>query len=388
MPVENTNYRGKQLLVGRMSDLTGNTLSKAIDISAFASEITITDKPQKKEVAVANNNGQQSSDITGSTKYEGTVNIHNARGLSALLMGSIIGKSTPHTFNPLTAPAWGATTVTEKGNKVTLTGGKYLVAQNSGTTGVTEPVLTTEVDYDNLPALDGDVQWKLRDNLYAPSSYETGFCTDTLVLIERAGEGCGSSAVFDRIVEGVEFTYCSISKSDGAISSEQSIPFMATSERRSSQADFEDITVTTSIKPREDYWLSDDCVIRVDGAKYGTLLNFELTYTRNVTMTDSTEPYEQITSVNSPTFTGNGTLKLDPEEYEALLKTEKKSISIVMDSFDGEKVTYTIPTTTFDEPDINREGSREFWMNFVMKPTGNSTQAMATVDVETATNWA
>lgn len=388
MPVaEDTSYRGKQLLVGRMSDLTANTLSKAIDISAFASEISIMDKPQKKTVEVVNNNGQQSSDITGSTKYEGTVVIHNARGLSAMLMAAVYGKKETPVFAPLSAPAWATTTAHLKGDIVQLSGGKFLVAQNAGTTGGVEPVLGSEVDYDNLASLDGDIVWKLRDNLYQ-GEYETSFCTDKLILIERASEGCGSANVYDRILENVEFTYCSIAKSDGMISSEQNIPFMATKERRSSQDDFVDVTVTTTISPREDYWLSDNCTIRVDGVKYGTLLNFNLDYTRNVTMTDSTEPFEQIVSNGSPGFTGAGTIKLDPVEYEALLKTDKKTVDIVCDGYDGEKVVYALPSVTFDEPEINREGSREFWMNFVMKPTGDSTQAMASVTVTTSTNWA
>ena len=38
MPAENTNYRGRQILIGFQKDLVGNVLSKAIDLSAFAEE--------------------------------------------------------------------------------------------------------------------------------------------------------------------------------------------------------------------------------------------------------------------------------------------------------------------------------------------------------------
>ena len=260
------------------------------------------------------------------------------------------------------------------------------VAQNNGTTGATEPVITTETDWDNL-ALDGTVLWKLRTTLYEAGDYETNFCTEKMVIIERNAEGCGGVNVFDRILEGVELTYYAVQKDDGVIVSTQNIPFMAIKERRSSEPGFEDITVTNVIKPREDYFTAENVLIRVDGQKYGTLLNFMLEYTRNVTMRTSTEPNERIVVVDKPTFTGSGTIKLDPVEYELLRKISTKSITISMNGYDGETVNITVPKTQFINPTINKEGSREFWMDFTLNPTGNLDNAMAKVDITTAINF-
>ena len=229
-----------------------------------------------------------------------------------MFMAAIIGKAPTFAFGPKVASLWATATAHTQGDVVKLTTGEYLGAQNNGTTGATEPVITTETDWGNL-ALDGTVLWKLRTTLYEAGDYETNFCTEKMAIIERNAEGCGGVNVFDRILEGVELTYYAVQKDDGVIVSTQNIPFMAIKERRSSEPGFEDITVTNVIKPREDYFTAENVLIRVDGQKYGTLLNFMLEYTRNVTMRTSTEPNERIVVVDKPTFTGSGTIKLDPK---------------------------------------------------------------------------
>ena len=387
MPVtEETNYRGKQILVGFQKDLTGNTLSKAIDISAFAETVEITDNFNTKEVNPTNNNGQNGGIVSGDAVFEGSITMDTVRALSPLFFASVYGKPSGFTFTAHSASAWTSTTAYTKGDVAAHSGGKFLVAQNTGTSGATEPTVTTESDYDDL-AVDGDIVWKLRDNLYEGTGYATSFCTEKLVIIERAGEGCGSSNSFDRILEGVEFTYYTIQKDDGVIVSSQNISFMATKERRSSDADFTDVTVTATITPRADYFIAENVTFRVDGAKYGTLLNFELPYTRNVTMRTSTEPGERIRSVDKPTFTGSGTIKLDPAEYEVLRKIDSKAITITMDGIDGEKVDVTISDAQFHTPIINKEGSREYWMDFSINPKGSNSVYMATVNISTATNF-
>lgn len=387
MPVaENTNYRGRQILIGFQKDLVGNMLSKAIDLSAFAEEVTITDNFNMREINPVNNNGQNAGSVVGDAVFEGNLNLNTARALSSMFMAAIIGKAPTFAFGPKVASSWATATAHMQGDVVKLTTGEYLVAQNNGTTGATEPVITTETDWDNL-ALDGTVLWKLRTTLYEAGDYETNFCTEKMVIIERNAEGCGGVNVFDRILEGVELTYYAVQKDDGVIVSTQNIPFMAIKERRSSEPGFEDITVTNVIKPREDYFTAENVLIRVDGQKYGTLLNFMLEYTRNVTMRTSTEPNERIVVVDKPTFAGSGTIKLDPAEYELLRKISTKSITISMNGYDGETVNITVPKTQFINPTINKEGSREFWMDFTLNPTGNLDNAMAKVDITTAINF-
>lgn len=383
-PEENTSYRGSQVLIGWQSDLSGNTLSKAVDISAFVTALTVTETPQTKDIMPVSNNGQQSATITGSTKVNGNISMSTPRALLSMLIRGTMGR--PTTSQALTADTWASTTVTLKGDVVKLTSGKYLVAQNSGTTGSTEPTITTEVDYQDLVTLDGTVKWKLRYDLYERLQHKTGFCTDKLIIIQRIGEGCGSSNKFDRILENVDITSFLISKQDGGVAADQSIPFLAESVRRSTQDNFVDVTVISTITVREDYYLNDDITILVDGARYGTLLNFDLTYTRNVTQLDGTVPGESVTSSDAPTFTGNGSIRLSPSEYEKLLKTDMKAITITFNGNDGESALFTMPKTQFHTPAENVSGAREIWMDFQVKPVGTSTSPMATVDITTATN--
>jgi len=214
---QNTTYRGKQILIGRMDDLNQSTrvATKAIDISAFATTLTITDTPQTETVELMANGGQQAADITGSRKYSGTLDVNLATGIMIALVSANIGADDQIA---LVADAYTASpAVTLKDEVILHSGGKYLVAQNDGTTSGTEPTITTEEDYDDLP-VDGDVIWKLRDNLYSSSNHKSGFCTDKLFIIERVSEGCGESGVFDTIAENVELTSFTIEKAYSNIS--------------------------------------------------------------------------------------------------------------------------------------------------------------------------
>ena len=384
---ENTTYRGKQFLIGRMQDLNliSREASKAIDISGFTTSFSVEDKPQKETVELMANNGQQASDITGSRKYSGTLDLNMSAEILIALVSGVIGADTQVALTP---PAYAAQAITK--DEVYLhTGGKYLVAQNDGTS-VTEPTVGAEDDYTDLP-IDGDVVWKLRHNLYSSSAHESGFCTDKFFIKERVSEGCGSSNVFDTIVENVELTSFVIEKADGAIATKQSIPFLATKSRRSSELDYEDITFATPATdifvPRDSIYKADDCTIRVDGDKYGTLYNFSLTYTRNATSKDSAEPGEQIIVVNSPTLGGEAVIQLDPIEYNKLIAQDIKEVVIVMTKGDGEKATFTYPTVTFDEPEVQTTGSEPRLLKAMLKPTGSATQYMCTVAIQTATNY-
>lgn len=390
---ENTTYRGSKFLLGKMSDLNTGTwvATKALDISAFVTAFTANTKPQKETVELLANDGQQAADITGSAKYDGNIDLNLATGLLMPLVSGVIGSGTQVA---LSASAWAITTVTAVGDIVLHSGGKYLVAQSvlgDATTGAVEPTIGAEVDYDDL-AIDGadadnGVIWKLRDNLYNTPDMKTGFCTDKFFIIERVGEGCGSSNVFDTIALNVELTSFNIEKSDGAISQKQSIPFQATKTYRSSDADFEDITVTLETKPRELTYNAEHITVRVDTVKYGTVHNFKLPYTRNVTTVDSVEPGEQIVKVNAPTVSGDITNELDPAEYTKVLASDTKAVTVTFDRGDGEKATFTYPAVTFDEPEVQSNGNEPRLLMIMIKPTGNASVAMGSVDITTATSW-
>lgn len=394
--IENTKYRGKQILIGRQADLTGGVLSKALDISPFVSEFSLDDKPQTKEFTPIANGGQQAALATGASKFNGTLNMSDPRGLLVALIAAVYGKATA--FTAKTASTWATGTVTQVGDVVLHSGGKYLVAKKvygDATTGATEPVITAEADYDTIPSngsLDGadtanGVVWTLRDTLYTSVDHKTGFCTDEMVIIERAGEGCGSVNNFDTIVTGVELMSYNISKTDGAITSEQSISFMARTGQRSSASDFEDITVTTTTKLPVRYWSQDDYTIRVDGQKYGTLKAINFDYTRNGNTLDSVEPGEQIVDIDAPTFTGTGTVRLDPMEYEVIRAVADKEVTITMDGGDGEVAVFVLPQVQFNSPSIERTGNEPIYMTFESRPIGDADTAMATVNIDTSTNW-
>ena len=109
---QNTTYRGRQILIGLQSDLVGDTLAKAIDISAFVDTITVTDTPQSKEVMPMANNGQQAATITGSTKVTGNMNFTGTpRPLLSLLARGVYGK--PETSQVATADTWATSTAVD-----------------------------------------------------------------------------------------------------------------------------------------------------------------------------------------------------------------------------------------------------------------------------------
>ena len=388
---KNTTYRGKKILLGLMSNLNLSTMeaSKALDISAFVTNFNASTKQQTESVSLMANDGQQSADNIGSSKFEGTLDLNLATGLLSTLVGGVIGSSTQ---SALTADAWAADVVTAVGDIVKLSTGEYLVAQSvkgDKETGADEPDITGKSDYDNL-ALDGadadnGVIWKLRDNLYNSPDHKTGFCTDKFFIIERVSEGCGETNVFDTVSLNVELTSFNIEKADGNIAQKQSISWLATSTKRSSDTDYLDITITTEVKPRELTYNAEHIKIRVDGAEYGTAHNFKLNYSRKVTATDSIEPNTQITKVDAPELTGDITIELDPAEYAIVQKSTEKVITIEFDRGDGEKALATYSKAVFNAPEVVVNGNEPRLLTIQIKPIGNSSSAMGTFNITTAT---
>lgn len=391
MPTENTQYRGKGIIIGRMADLNTTTMvaTKALNISGFVSAFSADTKPRTESFEAIGNAGQQSADYQTTPKFTGTIDFSLATGLLFTLISGVMGKGTQ---TPLTASAWTATTVTLVGDIVKHSNGKYLVAQKvigDATTGATEPSIGAEVDYDNL-ALDGadasnGVIWKLRDTLFNSPDHSTGFCTDKYFIIERVGEGCGSTNVFDRVALNVELSSFNIEKTDGTISQKQSIPWFATSVTASSDVGYQDITVTLEKFPREEIYAAENITVRVNGQKYGTAHNFKIDYTRTIAQVDTIEPKEQTNKVGSPQTSGDITIELDPAEYSAVLAAPKKSVVITFDKGDGEKAIATYPSVSFFAPDVQVNGNEPRLLNISLKPTGNASQAMATWNITTAT---
>jgi len=375
--------------MGRMADLDEGTMvaTKAMDISAFVTAFAANTKPQKESTELIANAGQQSADITGSAKFDGNIDLNLATALLLPLVNGVIGSAAQI---PLDSSDWATATVTTVGTIVASTTSGYFVAmevRGDATTGAVEP--TGATDYENLPFDGADenncVIWKFRDMLYKSTGHVSGFCTDKFFFIERVSEGCGSSNVFDTIALNVELTTLNIEKSDGTISQKQSIPWFAAKTNRSTDDDYKDITVTTESRPTEMVYVADDVTVRVDTEKYGTVHNFKLPYNRTVKQVDSVEPGVQIVVVGAPTLAGDLTLELDPEEYAIVQKSSVKSLAIVFNKGDGESAVFTYPESVFDEPEIQTNASEPKLMNVKIKPTGNSSQYMATVDVITAT---
>lgn len=383
-----SEYRGKKILIGFMSDLNTTTMvaAKAIDMSAFVTAFSASTKQQTEAVVGIANDGQQSADNVGSAKFEGSLDINLAASLLFPLVSATIGSSTQ---SALSATAWAADVVTEVGDIVSISGG-YLVAQyvfGDAETGATEPTGTT--DYENLPIDGADanngVIWKYRENLYSSTAHNTGFCTDKLFIIERVGESCGGADSFDTIATDVELLSFNIEKSDGVIAQKQSISWLAATTKRSSDADYQDITVTSEVSVQERTYNAEHIIIRVDGSQYGIVHNFKINHTKKATAIDTAEPRVKRVKIDSPELTGEITLELDPAEYAIVQKSPSKVVTIEFNLGDGESALGTFSKTVFSSPEIVVNGNEPRLMMIQLKPIGDSSQAMGNFNITTAT---
>ena len=382
---ENTQYRTKQILIGRMADLNTGvspmTATKYWDISKYASNFNLDISKNKESVTVVANAGQQAADIVGGVMVEGSLEVNLPVEMMMLLVSGVYGTGTQAA---LTATTWALATVTVKGDIVKLSGGKYLVAIIGGTTGGTEPVVTAVANYGTVT--DGTVTWILRDTLYTSTHY-SGFCTDKFFIVQRISEGCGSSNTMDTIALNVELGSLNIEKTDASIGNKQTVSLMATKGYFSTDSEFVDITTTTPVDFNEQYWVVDDCLIRIDGEKYGTLYNFSANYARNISMGTSTEPLERITKIDAPTLSGNVTLELDPVEFNIVYNVDRKSVVVTYDKGNGEKIIFTYPKTVFDNMKQSGNANEVRTMTADIKPIGDSTTPMATVTVQTGLSY-
>ncbi len=382
---ENTQYRTKQILIGRMADLNTGvspmTATKYWDISKYASAFSLDISKNKESVTVVANNGQQAADIVGGVMVEGSLELNLPAEMMMLLISGVYGTAVQ---TALTATTWAATVVTTKGSIVKLSGGKYLVAKIGGTTGSTAPIVTSIANYRTVT--DGTVTWILRDNLYS-STHTAGFCTDKFFIVQRVAEGCGSSNTMDTIALNVELNALNIEKTDSSVGNKQSLSLVATKGYFSTDSNFVDITTTSPVNFNEEYWTVDDVLVRIDGAKYGTMYNFSANYARNISMGTSTEPLERITKVDAPTLSGNVTLELDPTEFNVVYNVTRKSVVVTYDKGNGEKIIFTFPKTVFDNMKQSGNANEVRTMTADIKPVGDSTTAMATVTVQTGLSY-
>lgn len=189
-------------------------------------------KPSSPKIVIVKNTSfdvketQKSEDISflgdraanktyGGYEYGGTQGFLLGGQYLPLIVEGVIGKAT---VVNATATSWKATTVVKVGDIVNLTSNKHsLVCYKAGTTGATEPSVTTIGN----TLVDGTVTWILRPLLKKRTGKYNG-CPSTFG-IERKDEGhCGNAEIHYKAFEGVHFNSLELKKEGGEVKFESS----------------------------------------------------------------------------------------------------------------------------------------------------------------------
>lgn len=364
-------YLIPQKNIGANNVVTG----KIYDMSSYIAAFDYNDTRQTTELTTIANGSNQTADAVGSTRYNGSMDINAPVEFIPAMLNFVIANSAQTDY---VAPAWATTTAHQKDDKVAKTGGGYFVAQNSGTTGATEPTATTDGEI----VTDGTVKWKYRTTL-KNSTHTFERCKADKVCIYEVKKDCdGVEEV--KYAQEARLGYMTFSKTDGTGFAPSSVPFVAEEGSATSRDNFVsfDLTGATIVEFDPTYYANINTKVTIGANEVVNMTDFDLTFTRNFAESDRAEDFESVyIKEDAPTLTGSATIELNPAQYEKFNKVDFLPVTVEMNYFDGNKCAATFPKVQFKMPKVVMNGNEPQRMTVEIKPVGTTDTPMVEVEV-------
>ncbi len=260
---------------------------------------TLSETENSEEVITIGASGEPGGKAYGASTFGGD--------LSMVLVGDMFPALTHHaigagTMTEATTDTWAATTAVTAGDAVNHSDGTHtLVCQTAGTTGSTEPDLTSSSEYDIVT--DGTAEWIVRDKLYRYDGKRES-CLDTFgVELKLQGSCTGGNDVYER-VEGCFINTVEFGKAAGDISLKTSIGILAMSMDNSVSNPSYPPQDGTDTELSSEYVGNCDLDVYIDGVKFQNLTSLKAPINRNITMDETLICGENIYNVGNLSIAG------------------------------------------------------------------------------------
>ena len=345
---------------------------------------SLKDAQQTETNPTLDNAGQASKKDRGKSNYDGNIECKFMGDMMPILATHVLGA--PATISATTAEAWATATAYTKYDPFSETlaanqiiahsnGTNMLVCYTAGTSGASEPTITTEEVGDIIT--DGTVEWILVENLQDYDGASEA-CIPSCGIEFTATSGCGAVPVaFKKRFEGVYLNSLELNKSSGGVIHKYSIPVIAAKASDDyTDPDFASIEdeVGYTVQTMTDFAFKyDEMKVLVDGVEPVDATMFRMTIGRNTSYEDGVAVNTKVS--NTPIMTVDGELKLKftREEYAKCFNNESAVVKILLGNARGEQAQFVFNNVERDRVDADFTTERFAEITIPLTADGNNT---------------
>jgi len=337
---------------------------------------TVQETENSEEIIPIGASGEPGGKAYGASTYGGNVDMTLVGDMFPMLAHHAIGEAT--TKDDAATDTWAGTTVQAVGDLVNHSDGTHtLYCQTAGTTGSTEPDITSLNEYQTVN--DGTVTWVVRDKLISYKGKRES-CLDTFGLeLKLAGSCSGGSDVFER-VGGCYINTVEFGKSAGDISLKASIAILGMNM---------DSSVTNPSYPPQDgsdaelsseYIGNCDLDVYIDGVQMANLTSLKAPINRNITMDQTLICGENISNIGNLSIAGTVEGLFTEELYGWGVDKSQHELKLVY-THKGDLMELTFPRIVFDKNPIGVVTQKSATISGGFTAIGDKTQSAVSYKV-------
>ncbi len=342
---------------------------------------SVVENEKSEEVVLVGDDGEAAGKAYGSSEFSGDIGIVLTGDMMPLILHHGIGEGTK---TAATGDDWATETAYVVGDIVNHSNASNsLYCLTAGSSAVSEPTITTEVEYDEIT--DGTVTWILRDTL---NKYigEREACLETFGLELNVSGACsGEADVFERTggcyVNTVEF-----GKAGGDISLKTSLGVIGTNRDNSMTNASYEAQAGTDYAMSKEFFGNCDLEVQLDGVAATNITSLKAPINRNITSEDTLICGENIVNVGTIGIDGSISGLFSTELYGMGENHSNHELKLIY-SHKGDVVTITYPQIQFDKSPIKIEAQKNAMIDGKFTAIGSSTTPSVNYECISSTNY-
>ncbi|MBW1803365.1 MAG: hypothetical protein JRJ85_21875, partial [Deltaproteobacteria bacterium] len=327
---------------------------------------SVVETQSSETLSLIGDSGEITGKTHGDSDFAGDMPLVFSGQFMPIILHHVIGAGTA---TDATTDVWATEAPYIVGEIVNHTNGlNTLVCTTAGTSAVTEPTITTEVEFDKIT--DGTVEWVLRPVLKEYTG-QRDQCLDSFGIEMEMDDSCaGSASTYER-TEGAYISSIEFGKDGGTISTKSSMPIIAGGIDNSITNDDYEAQSGTDIAINKIFLGASNLTIKIDGVAITKTSSAKITINRNITIERGASD-DRITNFGVPTAEGTMDVLFTLENFARGYEHSAHELQFIYDSNTGDVTTITFPIIRFDKNPAVVETSKSAMINGTFAAEGNS----------------
>ena len=327
---------------------------------------SVVETQSNETLSLIGDSGEITGKTHGDSDFAGDMPLVFNGQFMPILLHHVIGAGS---VADATAEVWTTETAYTVGDIVNHSNGtNSLVCITGGTTAVTEPTITTEVEFDKIT--DGTVEWVLRPVLKEFTG-QRDQCLESFGIEREMDDSCaGSASTFER-VEGAYISSLEFGKDGGTISTKSSMPIIAGGIDNSITNASYEAQGGSDVAINKIFLGASNLTIKIDDVAITKTSSAKITINRNITIERGASD-DRITNFGVPTAEGTMDVLFTLENFARGYEHSAHKLEFIYDSNTGDVTTITFPIIRFDKNPVIVETSKSAMINGTFAAEGNS----------------